>query len=212
MYRAFNTSRPKRKLIITLVNEKINIYSKSFSITFNSEFIDELKRSSSLRRKTVSYKVFIDNKEKQLICPMLKSDDKKNIVICPSIKLPNRKYPVYVYIYAVILYLSSGLSMRKVALKVRTKFGLENFSHSTLSRVLNKLYLNAEEIAMLSDSDDFEAPQTAIKTRPCWKETQLEKYQLLHKTLSQILDPDKYMDFSSLLSYQFYERYHKYLI
>ena len=100
---------------------------------------------------------------------MLKSDDKKNIVICPSIKLPNRKYPVYVYIYAVILYLSSGLSMRKVALKVRTKFGLENFSHSTLSRVLNKLSLNAEEIAMLSDADDFEEPQIEIITRPFWK-------------------------------------------
>ena len=212
MYLAFNTSRPKRKLIITLVNEKINMFSDSFNITFNAEFIDELKSSSSLRRKTVLYKVFIDNKEKQLICPMLKSDDKKNIVICPSIKLPNRRYPVYVYVYAVILYLSSSLSMRKVALKVRTKFGLENFSHSTLSRVLNKLSLNAEEISMLLDTDDFEEPQTEIKMRPAWKETQLEKYQILHKKLSPILDPDKYMDFSSLLSYQFYERYHKYLI
>jgi len=198
MYLAFNTSRPKRKLIITLVNEKINMFSDSFNITFNAEFIDELKSSSSLRRKTVLYKVFIDNKEKQLICPMLKSDDKKNIVICPSIKLPNRRYPVYVYVYAVILYLSSSLSMRKVALKVRTKFGLENFSHSTLSRVLNKLSLNAEEIAMLSDADDFEEPQIEIKTRPVWKETQLEKYQILHKKLSPILDPDKYMDFSVL--------------
>ena len=198
-------------MIITLVNEKINIFSDSFSITFKSEFIDELKSSSSLRRKTVSYKVFIDNKEKQLICPMLKSNDKKNIVICPSIKLPSRKYPVYVYIYAVILYLSSSLSMRKVALKVRTKFGLENFSHSTLSRVLNKLSLNAEEIATISDGDDIE-PQTTIKMRPSWKETQLEKYQILHKTLSPVLVPNKYMDFSSLLSYQFYERYHKYLI
>ena len=212
MYLAFNTSRPKRKLIITLVNEKININSKSFTITFSAEFIDELMSSSLIRRKTASYKFFINNKEKQLVCPMLKSDDKKNIVICPSIKLPNRKYPVYVYIYAVILYLSSGLSMRKVALKVRTKFGLENFSHSTLSRVLNKLSLNAEEISMLLDTDDFEEPQTEIKMRPAWKETQLKKYQILHKTLSPILDPDKYMDFSSLLSYQFYERYHKYLI
>ncbi|MCL5779537.1 MAG: hypothetical protein M1119_01020 [Firmicutes bacterium] len=42
-------------------------------------------------------------------------DDGSYRIIWPSFKLPNRPYPVFVYLYAAARYLSSGESMRVTA-------------------------------------------------------------------------------------------------
>ncbi|WP_066636794.1 hypothetical protein [Desulfolucanica intricata] len=151
MFSAFNPSRlPKDKLIITLIDTKININSSGFYCNLGQDLLDKLQSCSLLRRKSLVYKLFINSHEKQLICPMLKFPEKKNVVLWPSIKLPYRKYPVYVYIYAAALYLTSKISMREAALKVRQKFRLESFSHSTLSRILRKLSLNIYELLSIA--------------------------------------------------------------
>lgn len=67
-------------------------------------------------------------------------DDGSYQMIWPSFKLPNRPYPLFVYLYAVAWYLSSGESQRETAEKVIHFFGLETFSHSTICRFLRRLY------------------------------------------------------------------------
>ncbi|MCR6546990.1 DUF3800 domain-containing protein [Dehalobacterium formicoaceticum] len=118
---------PKNKMIITLIDTKINIYSNNFYCNLEQEILDELKSCSLLRRKNLSYKFVINSQEKQLTCPMLKFPDKKEVVLWPSIKLPNRKYPVNVYLYGIALYFTSKISMREAALRVCQKFGLAKF-------------------------------------------------------------------------------------
>jgi len=113
---------------------KINISRNGYCCTFSNEMLEELSASGKMRRRKNSYKLYINNRELQLKCPIIKDPDHKNVVIWPAIKLPHRKYPVYVYLYAAALYLSSNLSMRNVAAKVRNIFGLDKFSHSTVSR------------------------------------------------------------------------------
>lgn len=121
----------KHNMIITLIDTEININNYNFYCYLLQGPISILKKHSLLIRKNVTYKIFLNGHEKQLSCPMLKFPQEKNVVLWPSIKLPNRKYPIHTYIYAAALYLSSGKSMRDIALKVRQKFGLESFSHST---------------------------------------------------------------------------------
>ena len=54
--------------------------------------------------------------------------------------MPGRPYPIYVYIYGIILY-STNLEMgqREAAEKTRKQFGLETFSHTTLGRAMIRL-------------------------------------------------------------------------
>ncbi|MEW5954023.1 MAG: hypothetical protein AB1815_09905 [Bacillota bacterium] len=68
-------------------------------------------------------------------------------IIWPSFKLPRRPYPVFVYLCAAALYLSSGESMRATAEKTSKTFGLGAFSHSTISRFLNQ---NIPDLALLA--------------------------------------------------------------
>jgi hypothetical protein len=126
-------------MIITLTSHEINIDIDNFSCNLESEVLNKLVSENLSRKKTASYKLFINNRELRLVCPLLKNEQSKNVVIWPSFKLPFRKYPVYVYLYAVALYLSSDLSMRNTASFVRNAFGLDKFSHSTISRALKKL-------------------------------------------------------------------------
>ena len=54
--------------------------------------------------------------------------------------MPGRPYPIYVYIYGIILY-STNLEMgqREAAEKTRKMFGLKTFSHTTLGRAMIRL-------------------------------------------------------------------------
>ena len=200
-------------MIVTLIDAKINIISDDFNVSFSADILDKLKSNSLLRRESAVCKFFANGKEKQLYCPILKTQSNGNVVLCPSIKIPSRKYPVYVYLYAVALYLSSKMSMRDVASKVRKKFGLPSFSHSTLSRVLKKLMINADEIeAILILEKASSSSSTTVVERPWWNEQQFLRYCLLYQILYQALDSNMRIDFCSTLSYKFFNRYHKYLI
>ena len=200
-------------MIITLIDAKINIISDDFNVSINADILDKLKSNSLLRRESAVCKFFVNGKEKQLNSPMIKTQSNGNVVLCPSIKIPSRKYPVYVYLYAVALYLSSKMSMRDVVSKVRMKFGLPSFSHSTLSRVLKKLMLNADEIEnfLILERDSYSS-STAVVKRVWWNEQQFSRYCLLNQSLYHVLDSNMSIDFSSTLSYKFFNRYHKYLI
>jgi hypothetical protein len=126
-------------MIITLIDDKINIDIENLCCTLGFDTLSKLSNNDLVRRKTLSYKLSLNNRDVRLVCPMLKTTCGENVVLWPSIKLLSRKYPVHIYIYSIALYLSSDMNMRETAFQVRQKFGLENFSHSTISRILKKL-------------------------------------------------------------------------
>jgi len=214
MFASFNPPRlPKDKLIITLIDTKFNFNNSDFCYNLGQELLDKLKSCSMLRRKSLVCNLFINSHEKQLICPMLKFPEKKNVVLWPSIKLPYRKYPVYVYIYGAAMYLTSKISMREAALKVRQKFGLESFSHSTLSRILRKLSLNIRELLSIAD---LSSPPTdsspPLIERTHWSVFQTSICKKLLLVIHPVLKKDNEIKFSSTLNYNFFNRTQKFLI
>lgn len=202
----------KHNLIITLIDAKINIHKDSFYCSFSKELLNKLESFFLLRRKTLSYRFFVNGYEKQLKCPMLKYSSKKNVVLLPSIKLPNRKYPVYVYVYAVALYLSSKISMREAALKTRQKFGLESFSHSTLSRILKKLSLNVFDILALASGLSPSDLKRPLVQRSHWDVDQILRYKNLILIIEPVLIKGNESAFCGMLNYNFFNKYQRFLI
>jgi hypothetical protein len=202
-------------LIITLTNEKINIDDDNFYCTFSNETLNKLSYYHLARRRNITYKFFISNRELRLVCPLLKTMANENVVLWPSIKLPFRKYPVYVYFYAVALYLSSNLSMREVAARTRIQFGLDKFSHSTLSRTLKRLSGIVEELLNMSSDTLIEETASNIKTlfiRKHWIDLKKNQYATLLQIFHSVLDPEKIILFSSLLSLKYFNKFMKFVI
>lgn len=198
-----------------MTNEKINIDNDNFYCTFSSETLEKLSYHQLARRRNITYKFFISNRELRLVCPLLKTMANENVVLWPSIKLPFRKYPVYVYFYAVALYLSSSLSMREVADRTRIQFGLDKFSHSTLSRTLKKLSGIVEELLNISTDILIEKTALNIKTlfiRKHWSDLKKNKYATLLQIFQSVLDKDKINPFSSLLSLKYFNKFMKFAI
>jgi hypothetical protein len=200
-------------MIITLTNEKINIHNREIYCTLGQDVLDKLSNSRMLRHKSLSYRVAINNHEKCLICPMLKIPGQVNVVLWPSFKLPFRKYPVHIYFYAVALYLTTHMSMRKTALKVCQKFGLENFSHSTLCRVLKKLSSIVEELLLILKSA-LPPPEASpsIVQRVRWDTVRITGYKKLLSIVHPVLYKLQEFAFSSTLNYIYFNRTQKFLI
>ena len=189
------------------------MHNDDFSCTLSDETLKKLSSHHLLRRCSVSYKFFISNREFRLVCPLIKTGNQANVVLWPSIKLPFRKYPVYVYLYAVALYLSSDLSMRQVAAKTRQEFSLDKFSHSTLSRALKKLSLIAEELFnILLDFLQQSSKDTQFVVRKHWDRLKQDRYKRLQTILIPVLEKEKAIPYSGLLCFQYYNHTQKFVI
>jgi len=199
-------------MIITLTPAEINI-SDEFSCTFGHEIWDKLVTGKAIRRKNRTYTLFLHRRQLQLVCPLLKGGDGQNIVLWPAIKLPFRKYPVYVYLYATVLYLSSGLSMRDTAAQVRRHFGLDTFSHSTVSRALRKLSDIAGILSsLLPDSEPGMEESCPLIVRSRWDSGRLGRYSLLLQMLCPVLDSRQMIPYSSLLNYRYFNHVQKFIV
>lgn len=194
-------------MIVTVTPEKINIQNDNYHCTFSDETLERLSSGGLTRRCKVTYKLFINHRELQLECPLLKHPQHKNIVLWPAIKLPYRKYPVYVYLYAVALYLSTDLSMRSVVAEVRKIFGLDGFSHSTLCRTLKKLGEMPGDFSFMAI---IEKPPLVV--RKGWDPARQEQYRLLLGRLSPVLDNLQTIAYSSLLNYRHFNNTQKFLL
>jgi coenzyme F420-reducing hydrogenase alpha subunit len=184
-------------MIVTLLNTKINIDDGKISF-LNEEFKAQYPNISKYR----TYIANFDNREYLLACPEITSETGEKMVFWPSFKLRYRKYPVYVYIYAVALYLSTNKSMRTVAEEVKRKFGLEKLSHSTVSRSLKRLI---ENIYILSGLQLVAQKNTQPIKRKNWNNEKLEQLTNLLKIVSPILSDNNIRQYGSLLNYQFFE-------
>lgn len=129
---------------ITLRISHVNLKDKKLPLeirVFSEEELQEFTRRGTIMKKHRQYRLVVHYRQFTIECPVLQTDDGNYRIIWPSFKLPNRPYPVFVYLYAVAWYLSSGESQRATAEKVMHFFGLETFSHTTLGRFLPRLYL-----------------------------------------------------------------------
>ncbi len=199
-------------MIVTVTPEKINIQNDNYHCTFSTETLGKLSLGSLKRRRWVTYKLYINHRELQLQCPLLKHPQQKNIVLWPADKLPYRKYPVYVYLYAAALYLSSDMSMRSVAAEIKKTFGLTGFSHSTLCRTLKKLRGIVPELSLIADTVEDEVPSSLLVVRKGWEPARQEQYRLLLHRLAPVLDNLQTVYYSSLLNYRYFNKTQKFLL
>lgn len=128
---------------ITLRISHVNFKQKKLSQevrVFSTEELQEFTRQGAVIKKNKQYRLVLHYRQFTIESPILLMDDGSYRIIWPSFKLPYRPYPVFVYLYAAAWYLSSGESQRATAEKVMHFFGLETFSHTTISRFLRRLY------------------------------------------------------------------------
>lgn len=189
-------------MIVTLINSEINI--EDGKIFFQNA---KLEAQYGKIKKFRTYKINMNNFEYTLMCPEIVTVSSENTVFWPSFKLPYRKYPVYVYIYAAALYLSTNKSMRMVAADVKKKFGLEKFSHSTVSRCLKKLLENLEILIRLIKPD-----KTAIDLikRTHWSNEKMINYSILLSIINPILNNKALNSFGSTLNFKFFNQTNKF--
>ena len=85
-----------------------------------------------------------------------------SFIVVPDFLSPGRKYPCFVYFYAIILYSSKpSMSQRAVAEATREKFNLPTFSHSTVGRVFKafeKSIKETENVLSECEHSGAEAP------------------------------------------------------
>lgn len=84
------------------------------------------------------YRLVVGFKEYRIRVPII-DDDQGKVLCWPAGMLRRRPYPLAVYLFAVCVYVTSELSMRETATLARSQFGLDRFSHSTISRSKSKL-------------------------------------------------------------------------
>jgi hypothetical protein len=71
----------------------------------------------------------------EVVCPRYTFAGGGFVVVIPWFLIPGRPYPVQVYLYASGLYSANpAMGQRAAAKATRAEFGLEKFSHSTVSR------------------------------------------------------------------------------
>jgi hypothetical protein len=150
-----------------------------------------------------SYKIIIKGIEVSVKCPVFKinvtdSKEKAELTISetttekmirylPSFLIPRKKYPTYVYLYAIQYYLTNDISMRKVAERVCAKFNLKTFSHSTISRILNKLSSSYEKLTNTFSKGLKNNVSSSFVLRKIWDDAKLLKIQFISKILSDAL-------------------------
>ena len=96
-------------------------------------------------------------------CPKTQ-DDGIECLIVPEFLIPNRPYPIYVYLYGILLYsLNPEMGQRKAAEKTRKRFDLKTFSHTTLGRAIKKL-----EVRIKAFENKPEGEESLQECRSCF--------------------------------------------
>ena len=199
-------------MIVTLINCKINTDEDKIYGSLDNVALSNLNINEYLHEKLLYYKFLTEN-ILILICPMLKSKDGKKVVVWPSEKLPGRPYPVYVYLYAVAIYLTEDISMRKAAEKTRKKFKLVTFCHSTLSRTLKKLRQNIlQYFTVFRSFLEINLCHLSLIQRRHWGDGQTKEYMKALEVIGPILIDGRELPFGTNLNYRFYNVTQKFII
>ena len=198
-------------MIITLINSKIKFKkSNNNTISWISDyFLNLLRQNGVYIDKYNEYKITIDYHDFFVLCPRIKmAGASQSVVLFPSLIIARKRYPAYVYLFAVALYLSSSFSMREVANKVKTKFGLDTFSHSTLCRTLKSIKKNInllcssapsfKEETADEDLEEFSISSNYSFCKDLTYPTAVRIYSVLKPVLM------KFKSYSALLIYNYF--------
>ena len=111
--------------------------SLDFYALFIPIIIKNIRDKYSIKHS--SYSIIINRNKLTFFCPKI-IVNKVSTIYKPFFILPRRIYPICVYIEAILLYLSGNMTQRQVAEAIRNKFSIDNFSASTVSRIINSSY------------------------------------------------------------------------
>jgi hypothetical protein len=202
---------------ISLIPTKYNKGTSVFCPLTPEELL-MLREKGIVTEKKRTYRMIIYHREIQVECPVLMDGKRAVGVILPAFKLPYRPYPCYVYLFAIALYLA-GTSMRKAANKVKKKFGIPGFSHSTISRTWSVLLVKADLLSAVSGSDSgqpaeittgLNAPERALPWYPdfhereSWTQEKRKAAFCLFESLKSLLtSPED----GIMLVYRYFMRY-----
>ena len=207
---------------ITLVQAEYKPFETIFCPLSPEEF-EKLLQAGIVAKKKRIYRMVLHYRDIQVECPV-QLDGKKPVgTIFPAWKLPYRKYPVFVYLYAVVLYLA-GKSMRAAARETGEKFGLPKFSHSTVCRTLGALTLKVDELTAICPLE-LELPQAgtgadcatpaalpvqpSLVVRPRWKEVRKQAALHLFSVLASLLSSP---ESGTMLAYRYFIQYGRFLL
>ena len=124
---------------------------------FHVDPADQKQRSlnEGATSKERTYKLECGELKYDIICPEMHDNGAKCLYIA-EFHIPRRPYPIYVYLYGIILYSSNPeMGQREAAEKTRKHFGLETFSHTTLGRAIIKLELRIKAFEGKSDGEEL---------------------------------------------------------
>jgi hypothetical protein len=120
--------------------------SKQILCPLTPEEYETFLTAGLIIKKMRSYRMEFKYINYQVDCPVKVKDNQPIGIIFPAFKLPYRRYPCYVYLFAISLILT-GISMRKAAKMTGKKFGIPQFSHSTISRTFALILPKAEQLS-----------------------------------------------------------------
>lgn len=133
------------KLPAIIIDKKTQIESINDENIFQDIYVPrcEAEESAQEPQADVQYyhfKLQCGRREYYIHCPLVKGENGNIALVVPSFMLPNRPYPVYVYIYAILLYCENlEMGQREVARKTKEYFDMETFDHSTLCRAMKAI-------------------------------------------------------------------------
>ncbi len=182
-------------MIITLVGGSINGSQRNWvkSLQNHLDAVAKLLNANFFRE----YRLVLDYKEYKIRVPIIK-DTHVPVLLWPGGLLRRRPYPLAVYLFAVCMYLAGGVTMREAATQTRKQFGLDKFSHSTLSRARKKLLQ-----LLLDHQSEF----TVLESE-CDEHSSLLA-RLTHMLKGIISQPFFH---SVQLAYHFYQRYQIFML
>jgi hypothetical protein len=194
-------------MIITLKYAKVNFQMRlpGEIRVFDEEELQELFSIGAIIKKHNKYILILHHRQITIECPVMCMADGSYRIIWPSFKLPNRPYPIFVYLYAAAWYLSSGQSMRATAQKVKQVFGLKTFAHTTISRFLQSIYQTLPYLIRYGAQiiKDFGITLSPVAKRKNWDDAQYEKAQQLNELIDPVLRSPP--EFSNWLAYQYWQ-------
>ncbi len=217
-----SNSKLNSNMNITLVQAEYKPFETIFCPLSPEEF-EKLRQAGVVAKKKRIYRMVLHYRDIQVECPVQLDGNKPVGIIFPAFKLPYRKYPVFVYLYAVALYLA-GESMRAAARITTEKFGVPGFSHSTISRTLGALTLKRDELIAIC-SLESELPQVEASTdcttpaalpgqpflvvRSRWKEVRKQAAPHLFNILASLFSSP---ESGSMLAYRYFVQYGRLLL
>ena len=143
--------------------ENIDIKNKVFQVLRagqEAQYQDEWRAVQTHR-----YKLQCGWTDIEVVCPEIceheKTEDRFYLIV-PEFLIPGRRYPIYVYIYAIATYcLNPTMGQRETAKRTRERFGLKTFSHTTLGRALKRLEQLIREYT--TETEDTEAADASTE-------------------------------------------------